>query len=67
MYNYCQHSTVRVDWELVTVTVTCNVLNGVPEGKIIQGATAANFLLLQALERVTGSQLYIMSYSAGGH
>ena len=67
MYNNCQQSTVRVDWKLEKVTSTRDVLNGFPEGKIIQGATVDNFLLLKALERETDSQSYIMSHSAGGH
>jgi len=45
MYNNCQQSTVRVDWELEKVATTRDVLNGVPEGKIIQGATVDNFPL----------------------
>jgi len=43
MYNNCQQITVRVDWE--KVTSTRDVLNGVPEGKIIQDATVDNFPL----------------------
>jgi hypothetical protein len=46
MYNNRQQSTVRVDWKLEKVTSTRDVLNGFPEGKIIQGATVDNFLLL---------------------
>ena len=46
MCNDCQQSTVRVDQELEKVTSTRDVLNGVPEGKIIQGATVDNYLLL---------------------
>jgi len=45
MYNNCQQSTVTVDWELEKVISTLDVLNGVPECKIIQGATVDNFLL----------------------
>jgi len=46
MYNNWQLSRVRVDWELENVTSTRDILNGVPEGKIIQGATVNNFLPL---------------------
>jgi hypothetical protein len=45
MYNNCQQSAVRVDWELEKVASTRDVFNGVPEGKIIQGATVDNFPL----------------------
>lgn len=46
MNNNCQQNTVRVDWELEKATTTRDVLNGVPERKITQGATVDIFLLL---------------------
>jgi hypothetical protein len=67
MYNNCQQSRVRVDWKLEKVTSKRDVLNGFPEGKIIQGTTVDNFLLSYALEREADSQSYVMSHSAGGH
>jgi hypothetical protein len=46
MCNGCQQNTVRVVCELEKATNTSGVFHRVLERKIIQGATADNFLVL---------------------